>query len=57
MTAEEYRTFDPVFSDDITQIVKGRACADARTSYGGASSANVKAEIKSIKKRLKQYIW
>lgn len=57
MTAEEYRTFDPVFGDDITQIVKGRACADARTSYGGASSANVKAEIKSIKKRLKQYIW
>ncbi len=57
MTADEYRTFDPVFGDDITQIVKGRACADARTSYGGASSANVKAEIKSIKKRLKQYIW
>lgn len=57
MTAEEYRTFDPVFGNDITQIVKGRACADARTSYGGASTANVKAEIKSIKKRLKQYIW
>lgn len=57
MTADEYRTFDPVFGDDITQIVKGRACADARTSYGGASTANVKAEIKSIKKRLKQYIW
>ena len=57
MTADEYRTFDPVFGDDITQIVKGRACADARTSYGGASSANVKAEIKSIKKRLKRYIW
>ncbi|MGN0806853.1 MAG: argininosuccinate lyase [Candidatus Coproplasma sp.] len=57
MTAEEYRSFDPVFGDDITQIVKGRACADARTSYGGASTANVKAEIKSIKKRLKQYTW
>lgn len=57
MTADEYRTFDSVFGDDITQIVKGRACADARTSYGGASTANVKAEIKSIKKRLKQYIW
>ena len=57
MTADEYRSFDPVFGDDITQIVKGRACADARTSYGGASSANVKAEIKSIKKRLKRYIW
>ncbi|MGN0805971.1 MAG: argininosuccinate lyase [Candidatus Coproplasma sp.] len=57
MTAEEYRAFDPVFGDDITQIVKGRACADARTSYGGASSANVKAEIKSIKKRLKRYIY
>ncbi len=55
MTAEEYKSFAPEFGDDIVEIVKGKACADARTSYGGASSANVKAEIKSLKKRLKKY--
>lgn len=56
MTADEYRTFAPEFGDDIVNTVKGRACADARTSYGGASSSNVRAEIKSIKKRLKRYM-
>lgn len=55
MTVEEYRTFSPVFDEDIVQVVKGRNCADARTSYGGASATNVKEEIKSIKKRLKRY--
>lgn len=55
MSAEEYRAFDPVFGDDIVETVKARACADARTSYGGASSASVKQNLKSIKKRLKDY--
>lgn len=56
MTANEYRAFAPEFGDDIVKVVKGRACADARTSYGGGSSENVKAEIKSLKKRLKRYL-
>lgn len=56
MTADEYRTFAPEFGDDIVAAVSGKACADARTSYGGGSSENVKAEIKSIKKRLKRYL-
>lgn len=56
MTADEYRTFAPEFGDDIVKVVKGKACADARTSYGGGSSQNVKAEIKSLKKRLKRYL-
>lgn len=55
MTADEYRTFAPQFGDDIIETVKGRACADARTSFGGGSAENVKAEIKSLKKRLKAY--
>lgn len=55
MTVEEYKSFSPVFEEDIVEVVKGRNCADARTSFGGASSSNVKAEIKSIKKRLKRY--
>ena len=56
MKAVDYRIYAPQFEDDIVEIVKGKACADARTSYGGASSQSVKAEIKSLKKRLKYYL-
>lgn len=55
MTAEEYAAFDPVFGEDICETVKGKACADARTSFGGASAASVKRNLKSIKKRLNQF--
>jgi argininosuccinate lyase len=55
MTYEEYKSFDEVFGEDICEVVKGKACADARTSYGGASSQSVKENLKSIKKRLKKY--
>jgi argininosuccinate lyase len=55
MTAEEYRSFDEIFGDDICEVVKAKACADARTSYGGASATCVKQNIKSINKRLKKF--
>lgn len=55
MTADDYRSFDEHFSDDICEVVKARNCAEARTSYGGASPESVKRNIKSIKKRLKAY--
>lgn len=55
MTAEEYRSFDGVFGDDIREVVRGKACADARKSLGGAASSSVKQNIQSIKKRLKKF--
>jgi argininosuccinate lyase len=55
MTADEYKGFDPLFSADICETVKGRNCADARTSYGGASLKSVKQNLKSIKERVKKY--
>lgn len=55
MTADEYRSFAPEFGDDIVKAVKGKSCADARTSYGGASSSSVKQNLKSIKKRLNSF--
>lgn len=55
MTAEEFKTFSDIFECDICEVVKAQACADARTSYGGASSACVRENLKSIKKRLKIY--
>ncbi len=55
MTAEEYKKYAPEFGGDICDVVSAQACADARTSYGGASAASVKENLKSIKKRLKEY--
>jgi argininosuccinate lyase len=55
MTIEEYRTFDERFDDDITQVVQAKACANARTSFGGASQKSVKQNIRSIYARLKKY--
>ena len=55
MTAEEYKKYAPEFGEDICGVVGAQACADARTSYGGASAASVKENLKSIKKRLKEY--
>ncbi len=56
MSYEDYLAFSPEFGSDIVQTVKGKACAQARTSYGGGAPARVRENIKSIKKRLKQYI-
>ena len=55
MSFADYAQFAPEFGEDITAVVKGKACADARTSFGGASASSVKENIKSIKKRLKNY--
>ncbi|MCD8200922.1 MAG: argininosuccinate lyase [Clostridia bacterium] len=52
MTAEEYRNFSENFEGDITSFVSGRACADARDSFGGASRKSVEKNIGSIKARL-----
>jgi argininosuccinate lyase len=56
MTADEYRTFDERFENDITAVVQARACADARTSFGGASEQSVKVNMRSIQKRLKKFV-
>lgn len=55
MTAEEYKSFDGLFEEDICKVVKGKSCADARTSFGGSSSSSVKENIRSITKRLKKF--
>ena len=55
MTIEEYQSFDKHFDVDICQTVLAKNCADARTSYGGASPRCVKENIRSIKKRLSKY--
>ncbi len=55
MTYEEYKSYDAHFDKDIVQTVKAKNCADARTSFGGASAASVKNNLQSIKQRLEKY--
>ncbi len=55
MTYEEYKSYDTHFDKDIVQTVKAKNCADARTSFGGASAASVKNNLQSIKQRLEKY--
>lgn len=55
MTIEEYQSFDEHFDIDICETVQARNCAEARTSYGGASPRSVKENIRSIKKRLSRF--
>lgn len=55
MTIEEYKSFDEHFDVDICETVRAKNCAEARTSYGGASPKSVKENIRSIKKRLAKY--
>ena len=55
MTYEEYKSYDAHFGKDIVQTVKAKNCADARTSFGGASAASVKNNLQSIKQRLEKY--
>ena len=55
MTIEEYQSFNDNFDVDICETVQARNCAEARTSYGGASPKSVKENIRSIKKRLARF--
>lgn len=56
MTIEEYQSFDERFDVDICETVRAKNCAEARTSFGGASPKCVKENIRSIHKRLTRYM-
>ena len=55
MAIEEFQSFDEHFDIDICETVRAKNCAEARTSYGGASPKSVKENIRSLKKRLARY--
>lgn len=55
MSAEEYLNFSELFESDITEIVKGENCANARVSFGGGAVSAVKENLQSIKTRLEKY--
>ncbi|MBP2651512.1 MAG: argH 1 [Firmicutes bacterium] len=45
MSIDEFKTFSPLFSDDILEAITIETCVAARNSYGGTSSEQVELAI------------
>lgn len=45
LTLAEFKGFSELFTDDILEAIKVETCVDARNSYGGTSSAQVRQQI------------
>lgn len=55
LSAEEYKSYSPLFDDDITEVVKIKNVVEARKAAGGTAKPSVQANLKSLKKRLSSY--
>lgn len=53
LTVEDYKTFSPIFEEDILSIVDARNSANSRIVTGGSSSSSARATVASIEERLK----
>lgn len=53
LNVEDYKTFSPIFEEDILSVVEARNSANSRKVVGGSSSASAKATVASIEERLK----
>ena len=49
MTLEEYKSFSEVFDESLYEDISIAACVAKRTSKGGASPANIAAQIEYLK--------
>lgn len=45
LSLDEYKAFSPLFEQDILEAIKVETCVDARNSYGGTSSAEVRRQF------------
>ena len=54
LTLDEFKSFNPVFENDILQILDFEKSVNSKMSEGGTSSINVKKEIERWKKRLEK---
>lgn len=45
VTLDEFKTFSELFDADILKAIKIETCVDARNSYGGTSSTQVRQEL------------
>ena len=49
---EVYRSYSPLFGEDLYDEIDLRHCVEKRTSAGGTSPASVEAQIKYVKEML-----
>ncbi len=52
LSADEFRKFSPLFTDDVLRLMDVRASVRSKTSYGGTSPRMVTAQIRCWKNRL-----
>ena len=54
LTLDEFRSFSPLFAEDVYAAIDLTACCEGRASYGGPNKASVLAQIKAARERLKE---
>jgi argininosuccinate lyase len=54
LTLEEYRSFSPLFEEDVLKLLDVRSAVDARDVPGGTSSRQVAAALKRARQRLEE---
>lgn len=52
LSVEEYKTFSPIFEEDILSVVDARNSAASRTCAGGSAPSSARQTVASILKRL-----
>ncbi len=53
LSLEEYKTFSPLFENDLYEAIRLEACVDRRISEGGTSVASVEKQIAQVMEFLK----
>ncbi|MGN0976302.1 MAG: argininosuccinate lyase [Gemmiger sp.] len=52
LTPDEFRSFSPVFGEDVYDAIDLTACCEGRTSYGGPTKASVLRQVADVRARL-----
>lgn len=52
LTLEEFKSFHPLFEQDIYHAIDLTTCCEGRTSYGGPSKASVLTQIAAVREKI-----
>ena len=52
LTLEEFKTYSPLFEEDVYQAIDLTTCCEGRTSYGGPAKASVLDQIAKVRGKL-----
>ena len=54
LTLEEFRSYSPLFDEDIYEAIDLTRCCEGRTSYGGPTKASVLRQVADVRQKLKE---